>query len=57
MKSTMSLRKEDFSFRRNLEKEIDRWLKEGIILPDQKERILARYRLLKVVFLRWNESP
>ncbi|MCJ7783760.1 MAG: DUF2157 domain-containing protein [Desulfobacterales bacterium] len=26
---------------------MDLWLKEGIILPDQKERILARYRLLK----------
>jgi uncharacterized membrane protein len=43
----MSLRKEDFLFRRILEKEMDLWLKEGIILPDQKERILARYRLLK----------
>jgi uncharacterized membrane protein len=43
----MSPRKEDFLFQRNLEKEMDLWLKEGIILPDQKERILARYRLLK----------
>jgi len=43
----MSFRKEDFLFRRILEKEMDLWLKEGIILPDQKERILARYRLLK----------
>ena len=43
----MSLRKEDFLFRRNLEKEIDLWVKEGIILPDQKERILGRYQLLK----------
>jgi len=43
----MSPRKEDFLFQKNLEKEMDLWLKEGIILPDQKERILARYRLLK----------
>jgi len=43
----MSLRKEDFSFLRNLEKEIDLWLKEGILLPDQKERILARYKEVK----------
>ena len=49
MKRNMSLRKEDFLFRRNLEKEIDLWVKEGIILPDQKERILARYRVLKTV--------
>lgn len=43
----MSPRKEDFLFQKKLEKEVDLWLKEGIILPDQKERILARYRLLK----------
>ncbi len=47
MKSDVSLHKEDFLFRRNLEKEMDLWLKEGIILPEQKERILARYRLLQ----------
>ena len=47
MKISVSPHKEDFLFQRNLEKEIDLWLKEGIILPDQKERILARYRLLK----------
>ena len=47
MKNNMFLRKEDFIFRRNLEKEMDQWLKEGIILPDQKERILARYSLLE----------
>ncbi|HUL21776.1 MAG TPA: DUF2157 domain-containing protein [Thermodesulfobacteriota bacterium] len=47
MKRNMSLHKEDLSFRRNLEKEIDLWLKEGILLPDQKERILARYKVLK----------
>ena len=37
MKSAMSPHKEDFLFQRNLEKEIDLWLKEGIILPDQKQ--------------------
>jgi uncharacterized membrane protein len=39
--------REDFSFQRKLEQEMDLWLKEGIILPDQKEQILARYRLFK----------
>lgn len=43
----MPPRKEDFSFQRKLEQEIELWLKEGILLPDQKERILERYRLLK----------
>ncbi|HUL36187.1 MAG TPA: DUF2157 domain-containing protein [Thermodesulfobacteriota bacterium] len=40
-------RKEDFSFQRKLEREIELWLKEGILLPEQKEQILARYRLIK----------
>ncbi len=39
--------KEDFSFQRKLEQEIDLWLKEGIIIPAQRDRILARYKLLK----------
>ena len=39
--------REDFAFQRKLEQEIELWLKEGIILPAQKERILARYRLIK----------
>ena len=43
----MSPQKDDFAFARQLEHEIELWLKEGIILPDQKERILARYRLLR----------
>ena len=43
----MPTRKEDFPFLRKLEQETELWLKEGIILPEQKERILARYRLLK----------
>ena len=43
----MPPRQEDFGFLRKLEQEIGLWLKEGIILPEQKERILARYRLLK----------
>jgi len=40
-------RKEDFSFQRKLEREIEIWVKEGTLLPEQKERILARYRLIK----------
>jgi uncharacterized membrane protein len=40
-------RKEDFAFQRKLEREIELWLKEGVLLPEQKERILARYRLIK----------
>ncbi len=47
MKKVVALHKEDLLFQTNLEKEMDFWLKEGLILPDQKERILARYRLLK----------
>lgn len=43
----MPSRKEDFSFQRKLEQEIEFWFKEGIIALEQKERILARYRLLK----------
>jgi uncharacterized membrane protein len=43
----MPQHKEDFSFPRRLEQEIKLWLKEGIILPEQKERILARYKVLK----------
>jgi len=43
----MPPQKEDFAFARQLEQETELWLKEGIILPDQKERILARYRLIK----------
>ncbi len=43
----MPPRKEDFAFHRKLEQEIELWLNEGIILPEQKKRILARYRLLK----------
>ena len=43
----MATRKEDFSFQRKLEQEIELWLKEGLIAPDQKGRILARYRGLK----------
>ncbi len=43
----MATHKEDFSFWRRLEKEIELWLKEGLIIPDQKDQILARYRVLK----------
>ena len=32
----MATRKEDFSFQRRLEQEIELWLKEGLIAPDQK---------------------
>ncbi len=43
----MATGKEDFSFQRRLEQEIELWLKEGLIIPDQKSQILARYRVLK----------
>ncbi len=43
----MPPREKDFSFQRRLAQEIKLWLKEGIILPEQKERILARYAVLK----------
>ena len=43
----MATHKEDFSFQRRLEQEIELWLKEGLIIPDQKDQILARYRVLK----------
>ncbi len=43
----MPTRKDDFLFLRKLEQELELWLKEGVILPDQKDRILARYRLIK----------
>ncbi len=45
----MPVRKEDFSFQRRLESEAEDWLKEGIIDPEQKNRILERYRLLQKV--------
>lgn len=35
------------SFHRKLKKEIELWLKENIITPEQKEQILARYKILK----------
>ena len=43
----MPPQKEDLSFQRKLEKEVELWLKEGLLLPGQKEQILARYRVLK----------
>jgi uncharacterized membrane protein len=43
----MTPQKEDFGFLRKLEQEIELWLKEGIILPEQKERIFLRYRLIR----------
>jgi uncharacterized membrane protein len=42
---TMSPRKEDIGFQRRLEQEIELWLKEGLIAPPQRDRILARYRV------------
>lgn len=45
----MPVRKEDFSFQKRLETEAERWLEEGIINPEQKERILDRYLLLQRV--------
>ena len=43
----MASQKEDFSFQRRLEKEAEHWFEEGIITPEQKSRILQRYRLLQ----------
>jgi uncharacterized membrane protein len=43
----MATRKEDFSFERRLEQEVELWLKEGLIVADQKDQILARYRVLR----------
>jgi uncharacterized membrane protein len=43
----MSPLKEDIRFQRRLEQEIELWLKEGLIASAQKDRILARYRVLK----------
>ena len=37
---------EDFAFLRTLKKETDLWLSEGLITQDQRDRILARYRVL-----------
>ncbi|MBI4691305.1 MAG: DUF2157 domain-containing protein [Nitrospirae bacterium] len=38
-----------FIFHKRLIQEIELWLKEGLITLDQKERILARYKLLEEV--------
>lgn len=43
----MSSDKENLAFIRRLKHEIELWLKESLITPEQKERILARYRLVK----------
>ncbi len=43
----MTLQKEDLSFQRRLEKEAKRWLEEGIIDPQQRDRILQRYQLMR----------
>lgn len=44
---TMPANEKDFSFHRKLKQEIELWLKESIITPEQKDKILARYKLLK----------
>jgi uncharacterized membrane protein len=44
---TMATHKEDLSFQRRLEREIELWLKEGLIVPEQRGKLLARYRVLK----------
>jgi uncharacterized membrane protein len=38
---------QDFAFLRALEKEADLWLTEGLISREQRDAILARYRMLK----------
>jgi uncharacterized membrane protein len=38
---------QNFSFHRKLKEETEAWLREGIITPEQKEKILGRYRLLE----------
>jgi uncharacterized membrane protein len=43
----MSPAKEDISFQRRLEKEVGVWVEESLISPPQRDRILARYRVLK----------
>jgi uncharacterized membrane protein len=43
----MPVPEHDFSFRRRLTREMESWLKEGLITPEQKEKIAARYRVLK----------
>jgi uncharacterized membrane protein len=43
----MSAPDHDFAFRRKLAHEIESWLKEGLITPEQQGKILARYRVLK----------
>src|SRR4030067_2691124 len=36
-----------FEFHRRLKQEIEVWVKENLITPGQKDKILARYKLLK----------
>jgi len=38
---------QNFAFHRKLKQEIEVWLREKIITPEQRDRILARYQVLK----------
>ena len=42
----MATPEQDFSFGRRLTQEMESWLREGLITPEQREKILARYRFL-----------
>jgi uncharacterized membrane protein len=42
----MATPEQDFSFRRRLARETESWLSEGLITPEQREKILSRYRVL-----------
>jgi len=43
----MSSTEQKFEFHRKLKQEIEVWVKENLITPGQKDKILARYKLLK----------
>lgn len=43
----MASAEQEFTFHKRLKQEIELWLKEGLITDTQKEKILARYKLIK----------
>jgi uncharacterized membrane protein len=43
----MEPEEQSFAFHRRLKQEIEIWLRENLITPEQRDRILARYELLK----------
>ncbi len=42
----MAVREQEISFAARLRQELQNWLDEGLITPEQRERILSRYQLL-----------